>query len=293
MLVWAIGTQSCWRSSGQLCLIIVWNCNREVFIPQLWFPTAQVCPIVFTPSTSDFLLTLQQEAWGRRQERSDAAGVEHGPAIPAHCVLKQWSEEKSGLRGCELEIKDGQHEWLDEYTCLFLATSYLPFTVPLSLTFPKVKNALGEGHKQNSGLTNIHYSVIVVQSLSCVQLFAASWTAACPAFLSFTISQSLLKLMSIESVMPSNHLILCHPLLILPSIFPNIRVFSSESAVSIRWPKYWSFSFSSSPSNEYSRLTSFSIDWFDLLAVQGTLKSLLQHHNLKAPILQCSAFFKV
>ena len=99
------------------------------------------------------------------------------------------------------------------------------------------------------------------------------WTAACQAFLSFTISQSLLKLMSIESVMPSNQLILCHPLLLLPSIFPSIRVFSSESALCIRWPKYWSFSFSIRPSNEYSGLISFRIDWFDLLAVQGTLKS--------------------
>ena len=106
-----------------------------------------------------------------------------------------------------------------------------------------------------------------------------------------TISQSLLKLMSIESVMPSSHLILCHPLLFLPSIFPSVRVFSNDSALCIRWPKYWSFSFSISPSNEYSGLISFRIDWFDLLAVQGTLKSLLQHHSSKASVLQCSAFF--
>ena len=124
-------------------------------------------------------------------------------------------------------------------------------------------------------------SVIVVQSLSRVQLFVTPWTAACQAFRSFTISRSLLKLMSIELVTPSNHLILCHPLLLLPSIFPSIRVFSNESALRIRWPKYWSFSFSISPSNEYSGLISFRIDWFDLLAVQGTLKSLLQHHSSK------------
>ena len=111
------------------------------------------------------------------------------------------------------------------------------------------------------------------------------------ARLPFTISWSLLKFMSIESVMPSNHLILCHLLLLLPSIFPRIRVFSSESVLHIRWPKYWSFSFSISPSDEYSGLISFRIDWFDLLAVQATLKSLLQHHNLKASILQHSAFF--
>ena len=118
------------------------------------------------------------------------------------------------------------------------------------------------------------------------------WTTTHQASLPFTISQSLLKCMSIESVMPSNHLILCHPLL-LPSIVPQIRVFSNESVLHIRWPKYWSFSFSISPSNEYSRWISFRIDWLDLLAVQGTLKSLLQHHSSKASILQCSAFFMV
>ena len=119
------------------------------------------------------------------------------------------------------------------------------------------------------------------------------WTAAHQASLSITSSQSLLKLMSIESVKPSNHLILCRPLLLLPSIFPSIRVFSSESVLCIRWPKYWSFSFSISPSNEYSGLISFRMDWLDLLAVQGTLKSLLQHHSSKASILQRSAFFIV
>ena len=119
------------------------------------------------------------------------------------------------------------------------------------------------------------------------------WTAAHQASLSITNSQSSLKLMSIESVMPSNHLILCHPLLLLPSIFPSIRVFSSESALRIRWPKYWSFSFSISPSNKYSGLISFRLDWLDLLAIQGTLKSLRQHCSSKASILWCSAFFIV
>ena len=132
----------------------------------------------------------------------------------------------------------------------------------------------------------------VVQSLSRVQLFVTAWTAAHQASLSFTISWSLLKLMSIKSVMPSSHLILCHPLLLLPSIFPSMRVFSNESVHHIRWPKYWSFSFSISPSNEYSGLISFRMDWFDL-AVQGTLKSLLQHHSSKASILRRSAFFIV
>ncbi|KAB0340029.1 hypothetical protein FD755_024815, partial [Muntiacus reevesi] len=116
-------------------------------------------------------------------------------------------------------------------------------------------------------------------------LFATPWTAACQASLSITNSWSLLKLMSIELVMPSNHLILCRPLLLLPSVFPSIRVFSEESVLHTRWPKYWSFSFSISPSNEYSGLISFRTDWFDLLAVQGTLKSFLQHHSSKASII--------
>ena len=130
-----------------------------------------------------------------------------------------------------------------------------------------------------------------VQVLSHVWLFAIPWTATRQASLSITNIQSLLKLISIELVMSSNHLILCCPLLLLPSIFSSIRVFSSESVLHIRWPKYWSFSFSISPFNEYSRLISFRMDWLDLLAVQGTLKSLLQHHSSKASILWCSAFF--
>ena len=132
-----------------------------------------------------------------------------------------------------------------------------------------------------------------VQLLSHVPLFAIPWTAARQVSLSITTSRSLLKLMSTESVMPSNHLILCCPLLLQPSIFLSIRVFSNESALRIRWPKYWSFSFNISPSNEYSGLISFRMDWLDLLAVQGTLKSLFQHHSLKASILQHSAFFIV
>ena len=127
-----------------------------------------------------------------------------------------------------------------------------------------------------------------VQSLSRIPLFATPWTVALQASLSITNSRSILKLMSITSVMPSNHLILCHPLLLPPSVFPSIRVFSSESVLCIRWPKYWSFSLSISPSNEYAQLISFKIDWMDLLVVQGTLKSLLQHHSSKASILWCS-----
>ena len=132
-----------------------------------------------------------------------------------------------------------------------------------------------------------------VQSLSCVQLSTTSWITACQGSLSITNSQSPLKLMSIESVMPSSHLILCHPLLLLPPILPSIRVFSNESTLCMRWPKYWSFSFSIMPSKEIPELISFRMDWLDLLAVQGTLKSFLQHHSSKASILQHSAFFTV
>ena len=132
----------------------------------------------------------------------------------------------------------------------------------------------------NSKSTTVQLSSVL--SLSRVRLFATPWTTAHQASLSITNSWSLPKLMSIESVMPSNHLILCHPLLLLPSIFPSISVFSNESALHIRWPKYWSFSFKISPSNEHPGLISFRMDWLDLLAVQGTLKSLLQHHSSKA-----------
>ena len=124
----------------------------------------------------------------------------------------------------------------------------------------------------------IFFFVCFVQPLSCVQFFVTPWTTGHQASLSFTISQSLLKLTSVELIMPSNHLILCHPLLLSPSVFPSIRVFSSELALHIRWPEYWSFSFSISPSSEYSWLISFRIDWFDLLAVQRTLSSLLLHN---------------
>ena len=137
------------------------------------------------------------------------------------------------------------------------------------------------------------YPFTVVHSLSDVRLFKTPWTAAHQAFLSFTISLSLLKLTSIELVMPSNHFILCCPLSLLPSIFPSIRVFSNESVLCIRLPKHWNFSFSISPSNKYSGLISFRTDWFDLLAVQWTLKSLLQHHSSKASILWHSTFFMV
>ena len=153
--------------------------------------------------------------------------------------------------------------------------SHLKFSVSTEL-FPLIKSL---------------FLVSSVQSLSHVHLFVTSWTAAHQASLSITNSRSLLKLMSIESGMPSNHLILCCPLFLQPSIFPSIRIFSSESVLRIRWPQYWSFSFSIHPSNEYSALISFRMDWLDLLAVEGTLKSLLQHHSSKASILEHSVSF--
>ena len=155
----------------------------------------------------------------------------------------------------------------------------------MSCFLKEIAQQLGEGLQL--------LSVSSVQSISCVSLFATSWTAALQASLSITSSRKLLKLMSIESVMPANHLILCRPLLLSPSLFPSIRVFSNESVLHIRWPKYWSFSFSISPSSEHLGLIIFRMDWLDLPAVQGTLKSLLQHHSSKASILQCSAFFIV
>ena len=143
--------------------------------------------------------------------------------------------------------------------------------------------------RNNNNCTNaMNVRFSSVQSLSRVLLFATPWTAARQPFLSIANSQSLLKLMSIESVMPSNHLMLCRPLLLPPSIFPSIRVFSNESVIHIRWPKYWSFSFIISPSNDYSGLISFRMDWLALLAVQGTVTSLLQHHSSKASILRTS-----
>ena len=143
------------------------------------------------------------------------------------------------------------------------------------------------------GKHQLNHQFSSVHSLSRLRLFVTPWIAARQASLSITKSQSSLKLISIESVMPSNHLILCRPLLLLPPVPPSIRVFFNESTLSMRWPKYWSFSFSISPSNEHPGLISFRMDWLDLLAVQGTLKSLLQHHSSKASILWCSAFFTV
>ena len=151
-----------------------------------------------------------------------------------------------------------------------------------------IKSLGSQRRRKGSGALK---EVSSVQWLSCVRFFVNPWTAACQASPSITNSWSLLKFIPIESVMPSNHLILCHPLFLLPSIFSSIRVFSNESLLHIRWPKYWSFSFNISPSNEHSGVMSFRIDWLELLAVQVTLKCLLQQHSSKASILQHSAFF--
>ena len=211
---------------------------------------------------------------------------------PPHCTATLWCHQALFLSAslvdgmltqCSfkiaflwLQMNFSFHVFISHLYCVVLCSSagQVVFTLRLS----------------GSGRWMVYSSV---QSLSCVRLFATPLTAACQASLSITNSQSLLKLMSIESVMPSNHLILYCPFLLPPSTFPSTRVFSNESVLRIRWPKYWSFSFSTSPSNEYSGLISFRMDWLDLLAVQGTLKSLLQHHSSKAWILWRSAFFIV
>ena len=167
------------------------------------------------------------------------------------------------------------------------------FTLPVITSHSEIFSSFMNYCSISEFFPYISFFSCVQFSSSVVSDFATPWTATCQASLSMTNTWSLSKLMSTESVMLSNHLILCHPLLCLPSTFPNIRVFSNESALLIRWPKYWHFSFNISSSNEHSGLVSFRMDWLDLLAVQGTLKSLLQHHSSKASILQCSAFFIV
>ena len=166
-----------------------------------------------------------------------------------------------------------------------------PGRAPVSPGFPCPFRSSRNSIHYPASLWGLSSLAVVISSLSHVQLFVTLWATASQPCLSFTISQSLLRFMCLESMMLSNHLILCHPLLLLSLIFPSIRVFSNDWALGIRWPKDWTFSFSLITSSEYSELISFKIDWFDLLAIQGTLKSLLQHHNLKASILQHWAFF--
>ena len=190
--------------------------------------------------------------------------------------------------------------WLGDLNVKLVLIEILPFNFSIQWNLFKIygklplvwKGACVTFKFSSTFLSYSEYSSFCsVQLLSCVWLFLIPWTAASQTSLCITNFQSLLKLLSIKLVMPSEHLILCHSLFLLPSIFPSIRVSSNESALCIRWPKDWSFSFSISPSNEYSGLISFRMDWLDLLAVQGTLKGLLQHHSSKVSILQCSAFF--
>ena len=214
-------------------------------------------------------------------------------------MIPKYLKVHSTLACCGLQSKPGRLSPVLCYkgVCVVSAgeglsesEGYIPFNklvIAIKVSFPDAKLKYAFANR------GFHFFPIrSVQLLSHVQLFVTPWTVACQASLSITNSQSLLKLMSIELVMPSNHLILCRPLLLLSSILSSIRVFSNESVLRIRWPKYMSLSFSISPSNEYSRLISFRMDWLDLLAVQGTLKSL-QHHSSKASILRCSAFFIV
>ena len=182
--------------------------------------------------------------------------------------------------------------WIGKLTWTQFLFYFLCYCASLSLDRRYISST-GEMILSGRQVLVLLYRISSVQSLSHVRLFATPWTTAHQASLSITNSRSLPKPMSIKSMVPSNHLILCHPLLLLPSVFPSIRVFSNESAFHIRWPKYWSFSLNISTSNEHPGLISFRMDWLDLLAVQGTLKSLLQHHSSKASILPCSAFFIV
>ena len=187
------------------------------------------------------------------------------------------------LSESSISIPSEQHILSEDWTMpTFGNETYLPFTK--CLAFPSCLSSCRTILSKEIFLPHL---AVAVQSLSCVWLFVTPWTAAQQASLSSTISQSLFKHMSIESVMPSNYLTLCRPLLLLPSVFPSIRVFSNESAFRIRWQKRWNLSFTISPSNEYSWMISFRIDWFDLLSIQGTLKSLLQHHSSKASVLWC------
>ena len=201
--------------------------------------------------------------------------------------LKIWLFDMGMIFNCYIFLIDQRNQ--------FLQLQQLDSCVSVICVTVHFRNKWLIGSNMNSrsskGKSILLHQFSSVQSLSRIWLFVTSWTAACQASLSITSSRSLPKLMSILLVMPSNRLILCRPLLLLPSIFPSIRIFSNDSALCMRWPKYWSFSFSISPSNEHPGLISFRMDWLDFLVVQGTLKSLLQHHSSKASILLPSAFF--
>ena len=231
--------------------------------------------------------SLEKEEWGWRNQPSWL-----------QIILQNYSHQESMVLAQKQKYRPMEQERKPRKKLMNLRVPYIwqgrqNYTMGKESLFNKWCWKNWTATRKRMKLEHFVIPVSSVHSLSHVLLFVTPWTAACQASLSITNSQSLPKLMSIESVMPSNHLILCRPLLLLPSIFPSIGVFSNELVLCIRWPKYWNFSFSISPSNEYSGLIPFRMDWLDLLAVQGTLKSLLQQHSSKASILQCSAFFIV
>ena len=233
-----------------------------------------------------------QKTWVQHLCQEDP--LEKGPAT--HSSIRVWriSMNRGAWQAQSMGSQRVRYDWTTNISRVYIvyqALSQMPSMYSHEFMGNLKTDLLGSQSRKCHDLEE--YSVQSVQSFSRVWLFATTWNEARQAFLSITNSQSLLKLLSIKPVMISNHFILCRPLLLLPSILPNIRVFSNESVLHTRWPKYWSFSFSISPSYEYSRQISFRTDCLDIFAVQGTLKSLLQHHSSKASIFCCSAFFMV
>ena len=279
--LWLPGLYSPWSSSGQNTGVDSLSLLQGIFLTQELNHGLLHCRWIL------YQLSYQGSpffSWISRSDQRGSGGRVSGYQVWLQCGTLQ---VPGGSEWGQWRQHKGSEEALGVGSSILLSL----WLFPLWLFPPSCLSTLNAQVLCLLTLTSTH-TLSSVQ-FSCVWIFATPWTAAHQASLSITNSQSLLKLMSIESVMPSNHLILCHPLLLLPSIFPSIRVFSSESVLRIRWPKYWRFSFSISPSSEYSGLISFRIDWLDLLAVQETLKSLLQHHSSKASILQHSVFFIV
>ena len=233
------------------------------------------------------------ETWVWSLGWEDTLGKEKATHSSIFAWRIPWTEEPGGWQ--LMVLQRVRRDWATNTSTLLQERGlHIIEALAKAVIFPTAHNWMNESLSQKwDRITSKWIQFSSVQSLSHVWLFVTPWTAVHQASLSITNSRSSPKPMSTESVMPSNHLILCNPLLLLPSIFPSIRNFFNESALHIRWPKYWSFSFNISPSNEHPGLVSFRMDWLDLLAVQGTLKSLLQHHSSKASILRCSAFFIV
>ena len=233
------------------------------------------------------------ETWVWSLGWEDTLGKEKATHSSIFAWRIPWTEEPGGWQ--LMVLQRVRRDWATNTSTLLQERGlHIIEALAKAVIFPTAHNWMNESLSQKwDRITSKWIQFSSVQSLSHVWLFVTPWTAVHQASLSITNSRSSPKPMSTESVMPSNHLILCNPLLLLPSIFPSIRNFFNESALHIRWPKYWSFSFNISPSNEHPGLVSFRMDWLDLLAVQGTLKSLLQHHSSKTSILRCSAFFIV